>query len=371
MTEHTAAAQSADPNPLSDEYVNAVIQRHGYQSTEAVCARLYQWIGLHGGENGVTLLIYEAHKVLSKLRAPVADELVASLRRMASVAPASECEVLHAAANALASAPATNQATSEGQNMFYEGLFEGETERQRDRRLKWMKTVRPASAPVAFYRQSLRELVDVVWNEATESTAVPDTAWADRLIDKVFPSVLASAPVAGDAQEDLAPPKCPITGRPFFMALEHPELGWVPTYGGPYDSYTIPHLDGKADQPWHERELCVYRYDHDLGGWRTDEVEVIPLRIVHEDVLNERHDAAPQASEAVRDALKTCGSKVFKALAAIVRAEGPDTRKADDPELIYREPVMDEAVRIRQAYDELSAALSAQPGAQSTGGSDA
>jgi hypothetical protein len=80
------------------------------------------------------------------------------------------------------------------------------------------------------------------------------------------------------------------------MALEHPELGMVPTYGGPYDSYTIPHLGGKADQPWHERELRMYRYDHDLGGWRTDEVEVIPLRIVHEDVLNERHDAAPQAS---------------------------------------------------------------------------
>lgn len=78
--------------------------------------------------------------------------------------------------------------------------------------------------------------------------------------------------------------------------------------------------------------------------------------------------SAPQASEAVRDALKTCGSKVFKALAAIARAEGPDTRKADDPELIYREPVMDEAVRIRQAYDELSAALSAQPGAQRTRG---
>lgn len=125
---------------------------------------------------------------------------------------------------------------------------------------------------------------------------------APGLIKEIQASIgEACAPVAGEAQEDLAPPKCPITGRPFFMALEHPELGWVPTYGGPYDSYTIPHLDGKADQPWHERELCVYRYDHDLGGWRTDEVEVIPLRIVHEDVLNERHDAAPQASEAVRN----------------------------------------------------------------------
>lgn len=73
----------------------------------------------------------------------------------------------------------------------------------------------------------------------------------------------------------------------------------------------------------------------------------------------------------LRQAFNTFGSKVFKALAAIARVDGPDMRKEDDPELIYREPVMDEAVRIRQAYDELSAALSAQPGAQKNGGSDA
>jgi hypothetical protein len=174
-------------------------------------------------------------------------------------------------------------------------------------------------------------------------------------------AALASAPVAGEAREGLAPPKCPITGRPFFMALEHAELGSVPTYGGPYDSYTIPHLGGKADQPWHERELRVYRYDHDLGGWRTDEVEVIPLRIVHEDVLNERHDAAPQASEAVRDALEML---IREAQAA-----------ADD----YHRPRytrLDEAISAARAA--LSAQpsgnpgeLSAQPGAQKNGGSDA
>lgn len=96
----------------------------------------------------------------------------------------------------------------------------------------------------------------------------------------------------------LAPAKCPITGRPFFMMLEHPELGWVPTYGGPYDSYTIPHPDGNADQPWHERELLVHRYDHDLGGWRMDAVEVIPLRIIHEDVLAKMSEAHDTSSEA-------------------------------------------------------------------------
>ena len=72
MTNQNNAAQAANENPLSDEYVNAIIQRHGYDSPETVIARLAQWIGLNGGEDGVTLLMYEAHKALSKLRAPVA-----------------------------------------------------------------------------------------------------------------------------------------------------------------------------------------------------------------------------------------------------------------------------------------------------------
>ncbi|AMG39955.1 hypothetical protein [Achromobacter xylosoxidans] len=74
MTTQNNAAQAANDPPLSDEYVNAIIQRHGYDSPETVIARLAQWIGLHGGENSITLLMYEAHKTLSKLRAPVADE---------------------------------------------------------------------------------------------------------------------------------------------------------------------------------------------------------------------------------------------------------------------------------------------------------
>jgi hypothetical protein len=41
-------------------------------------------------------------------------------------------------------------------------------------------------------REALRKLVDVVWNEATESTAVPSTKWADKLIDKVFPATSLS-----------------------------------------------------------------------------------------------------------------------------------------------------------------------------------
>lgn len=90
MTANTPApaTQEADQeNTLSDEYVNAVIQRHGYQSPETVIARLNQWIGLHGGEDSETLLMYEAHKALSKLRASVADDLIHRLRCKYAMGP--------------------------------------------------------------------------------------------------------------------------------------------------------------------------------------------------------------------------------------------------------------------------------------------
>lgn len=53
---------------------------------------------------------------------------------------------------------------------------------------------------------------------------------------------------------------CPITHRPFFMNLEHPEMGEVPTFGGPFDSYTIPEVD-------EDGHLQCERYDHDAGAW--------------------------------------------------------------------------------------------------------
>ncbi|MEB7742462.1 ead/Ea22-like family protein [Escherichia coli] len=60
------------------------------------------------------------------------------------------------------------------------------------------------------------------------------------------------------------PDVCPITGRPFFMWIEHPTLGNVPTYGGPLDSYTIPTKDGDG-------EFSCERYDHDFGDWVDSE----------------------------------------------------------------------------------------------------
>lgn len=88
--------------------------------------------------------------------------------------------------------------------------------------------------------------------------------------------------------------KCPITRRELFMVIDG-----KPTYGGPYDSYTIPAMEGKPDEKWHERELCVERFDHDAGCW-VDE-EIIPLRIVSEDHIFDLEEQLAKANERVSD----------------------------------------------------------------------
>jgi len=63
------------------------------------------------------------------------------------------------------------------------------------------------------------------------------------------------------------PAKCPLTNRPFFMLLETEDGTEVPTYGGPFDSYTIPQIC-EGDE---EESFIIQRYDHDFGGWAEDE----------------------------------------------------------------------------------------------------
>lgn len=115
------------------------------------------------------------------------------------------------------------------------------------------------------------------------------------------PETESTHPVAtakGAANWAEYPAQCPITRRDFFMVLEHPVLGMVPTYGGPYDSYTIPEMTGQADQPWHKRELFVRRYDHDVGGWVED--EFIPMRVIGEEALwklEEKTDAKDESTQ--------------------------------------------------------------------------
>jgi hypothetical protein len=62
--------------------------------------------------------------------------------------------------------------------------------------------------------------------------------------------------------EPIGPAKCPITGLPFFMNIYHPELGMIATYGGPFDSYTIPTADDDDEGCFRSE-----RFDHDFGDW--------------------------------------------------------------------------------------------------------
>lgn len=96
-----------------------------------------------------------------------------------------------------------------------------------------------------------------------------------------------SLPSTVATKDRWCPDECPITLLPFFMWIEHPTRGQVPTYGGPYDSYTIPEPDTGFMLPGSPREDIEYtreRYDHDIGGW-VDGVEVVEFRVTTEERL--------------------------------------------------------------------------------------
>lgn len=84
--------------------------------------------------------------------------------------------------------------------------------------------------------------------------------------------------------EPIGPNKCPITDLPFFMNIEHPELGMIATYGGPFDSYTIPTADDDDEGCFRSE-----RYDHDMGGW-VEGGEPWPLHQLTADQFIEHYD---------------------------------------------------------------------------------
>ncbi|EAX3425074.1 ead/Ea22-like family protein [Salmonella enterica] len=85
---------------------------------------------------------------------------------------------------------------------------------------------------------------------------------------------IVELPRAASVNSQWKPDVCPVTGRRFFMWIEHETLGYVPTYGGPFDSYTIPSRDSSG-------EFSCERYDHDLGGWVGG--EFIGLYLIDDD----------------------------------------------------------------------------------------
>lgn len=184
------AAQAANDNPLSDEYVNAIIQRHGYDSPECVIARLHQWIGLHGGENGVTLLMYETHKALSKLRAPVAPQPFRAAFAN-GVLPATRFHELWQSA-----APSKNSSHTMMEDLAWQvGKFAS-------------LVAAEVRTPVADERE-LHEAARAFYNATVADTTVRITTKSSEKRDAVVAAgerlraALASAPVAGEALDTL------------------------------------------------------------------------------------------------------------------------------------------------------------------------
>lgn len=130
-----------------------------------------------------------------------------------------------------------------------------------------------------------------------------------------------AAPAAVAVPERWCPDVCPITGRKFFMWVTHHDTGDdVPTYGGPFDSYTIPVKD-------EDGSYSCERYDHDFGGWR--EWEDIGLTLVDDQSLvveadNPRYDEIRDFAEAApaADALTQAARDVLAERQRQISAEG-------------------------------------------------
>ena len=106
------------------------------------------------------------------------------------------------------------------------------------------------------------EFQGTLGEHATISLSIDECKSVIAALDErlALAEALEKAQRAGSINNQWKPDVCPITGRRFFLWIEHPEFGYVPTYGGPYDSYTIPTRDSDG-------EFSCERYDHDFGGW--------------------------------------------------------------------------------------------------------
>ncbi|MFM9867093.1 hypothetical protein [Achromobacter xylosoxidans] len=188
MTNHpNSAAQAATQHPIDEAICLLSAEAESIRECHTPGCDRNDWTGESEAKAAHDNMMRVA-AALSKLRSPVADERAAFKKCHSAIIKA-------LASIAMADGPDTRKA--DDPELLYRSPVMDDVVRIRVALDECSAAL--ASAPVAD-RQRLRELVDVVWNEATESTAVPDTPWADRLIDKVFPSLAASAPVAGEAQ---------------------------------------------------------------------------------------------------------------------------------------------------------------------------
>lgn len=91
----------------------------------------------------------------------------------------------------------------------------------------------------------------------------------DKIVLSKCPEYVVGTAPAG------VPQNCPITGLKFFSMERNPDgKGYVPTYGGPFDSYTVPEPDEDSETGYAWRT-----YDHDAGGW-DDSWEDVPAQLL-------------------------------------------------------------------------------------------
>ena len=131
-------------------------------------------------------------------------------------------------------------------------------------------------------------------------------------------------------KDQWCPEVCPITFRPFFMWIEHPDLGWVPTYGGPFDSYTIPSpcLPESGEVKRCDVEYTTFRYDHDAGWW-IDEEEDPGIRVIAEDHLLGLQNRIDRYAETIRTSNKIIHDKVVVEQCALIEFSVGDHAAAE------------------------------------------
>lgn len=253
---------------------------------------------------------------LSELRAPVADDLVASLRSMASVAPASECEILLAAASALASAP----------------------------------VAKPKRAPADDWRvTAIAECLEAEWDEMT-----PDLAESNAriivgyLIDYEKESALieakrAGAPMADNWQQYALPGEATAEQVCERMNAEVTRRTVAAMRAGA--PVAVEAQPSDAEIMAIVREQCPDFDDAHEGPDQDDMIRTARA-------LLSRY-AAPQASEAVRDALqKLVDVEDMRLRLRALHESGRGT----DYDYYHK--------ALPAAWEAARTALSAQPGAQ-------
>lgn len=151
-------------------------------------------------------------------------------------------------------------------------------------------------SPIAEDLETLGFWTDQWANEQAELDEVSPCDEEERKVIKATQRILrackdryrATCVTDRDYGGRWCPAMCPITFARFFMWIEHPDRGWVPTYGGPFDSYTIPEpeCDGR-DGPLvrTDVEYRQERFDHDEGAWR--ESEGVDIRTITDESLME------------------------------------------------------------------------------------